>query len=162
MKKYANTYKNLFAHKEMVQDLLAGFVRQDWVKEVDFDSLERVGDSFVTDDIRDPEDDIIWRVRLGSTWLYIYLLIEFQSTVDATMPVRIMTYIGLLYQDLIKTKTVLPGEKLPPVLPIVLYNGASRWHAPCGDNDDDCPVAGGLEDCGRKRGVTYQRDGEVQ
>jgi len=43
------------------------------------------------------------------------------------MSVRIMTYLGLLYQDLIISKTVKTGQKLPPVLPIVLYNGSERW-----------------------------------
>jgi hypothetical protein len=32
----------------------------------------------------------------------VYLLLEFQSTVDPFMAVRIMVYLGLLYQDLIK------------------------------------------------------------
>jgi len=98
MKKHANAYKNMFSYKEVIRDLIRGFVKQDWTNELDFDSLERVSDSFVTDDIRDREDDIIWRVRLGPGCLYIYLLIEFQSTVDNTMAIRIMTYIGLLYQ----------------------------------------------------------------
>ncbi|MDD3355049.1 Rpn family recombination-promoting nuclease/putative transposase, partial [Zoogloea sp.] len=62
-------------------------------------------------------------------WVYLYLLIEFQSTVDAWMAVRMMTYVGLLYQDLIRRGEVLPERKLPPVLPIVLYNGDARWSA---------------------------------
>jgi len=41
------------------------------------------------------------------------------------MAVRILTYLGLLYQDLLQTKKIRPDEKLPPVLPIVLYNGKS-------------------------------------
>ena len=45
------------------------------------------------------------------------------------MPVRIMTYVGLLYQDLIRRNDVLPGKQLPPVLPVVLYNGSNRWTA---------------------------------
>lgn len=40
-----------------------------------------------------------------------------------------MTYVGLLYQDLIRSKDSLPGRQLPPVLPIVLYNGDARWTA---------------------------------
>ena len=47
----------MFSHKEVIRDLICGFVKQDWIKELDFDSLERVSDSFVTDDIRDREDD---------------------------------------------------------------------------------------------------------
>ncbi|NLZ10270.1 MAG: DUF4351 domain-containing protein, partial [Alcaligenaceae bacterium] len=60
-------------------------------------------------------------------WVYLYLLIEFQSDTDPWMPVRMMVYLGLLYQDLIRRSDVLPGKRLPPVLPIVLYNGASKW-----------------------------------
>ncbi len=45
------------------------------------------------------------------------------------MAVRMMSYVGLLYQDLIKAKQVLPHRRLPPVLPIVLYNGDARWTA---------------------------------
>jgi hypothetical protein len=45
------------------------------------------------------------------------------------MGVRIMTYIGLLYQDLIKSRQIKSGDKLPPVFPLVLYNGGNTWTA---------------------------------
>jgi hypothetical protein len=44
------------------------------------------------------------------------------------MAVRILTYVGLLYRDLIRAGQLVEG-KLPPVLPIALYNGARRWNA---------------------------------
>jgi hypothetical protein len=45
------------------------------------------------------------------------------------MALRMMVYIGLLYQDLIKRGEVLDDGRLPPILPIVLYNGSQRWSA---------------------------------
>ncbi|WP_295432359.1 Rpn family recombination-promoting nuclease/putative transposase, partial [uncultured Thiodictyon sp.] len=36
---------------------------------------------------------------------------------------------GLLYQDLIKSGAVAAGQHLPPVFPLVLYNGTGRWTA---------------------------------
>ena len=39
----------------------------------------------MSDDLRRREGDLLWRVRLGATWLYVQL--EFQSTVDPTMAV---------------------------------------------------------------------------
>src|SRR5690606_9016483 len=51
-------------------------------------------------------------------------------TVDRFMPVRILSYIGLLYQDLIQRKELDKTRRLPAVLPIVLYNGKRRWRAP--------------------------------
>lgn len=80
--------------------------------------------------MRDREDDLIWRIRWGDEWLYVYLLLEFQSTVDHFMAVRIMGYLALLYQDLIRTEKLGAQSLLPPVLPLVLYNGERRWQAP--------------------------------
>ena len=37
---------------------------------------------------------IIWRVRVAGEWLYVYLLIEFQSRIDPWMAVRVMVYTG--------------------------------------------------------------------
>jgi len=43
---------------------------------------------------------------------------------DPWMAVRIYIYLGLLYQDLIRARQLSNQGCLPPVLPIVLYNGA--------------------------------------
>ncbi len=125
-------------------DLLRGFVRKEWVEQIDFATLERVSGSYVTDDLREREDDIIWRVRWGKDWLYVYLLLEFQSHVDRFMAVRIMTYLGLLYQDIIRGGSLTSGGKLPPVLPMVLYNGEPRWTAAEDTNDLIEKAPGGL------------------
>lgn len=136
----------------MVADLLRGFVRENWVKELDFSTLEKVNGSYVSDDLRERQDDVIWRIRWGkepsgkADWLYVYLLLEFQSSIDWFMAVRIiMTYVGLLYQDLVRSEAVKTNEPLPPVLPIVLYNGDPRWQAPADIADLITPVPGGLE-----------------
>ncbi len=124
-----HSYKLLFSHATMVEDLLRGFIPGEWVKELDLTTLTKVSSSFISDDLREREDDLIWRVRWQQEWLYVYLLLEFQSTIDSFMAVRIMTYLGLFYQDLIKQQSLTARDSLPPVLPIVLYNGQTRWRA---------------------------------
>ena len=94
------SYKTLFSAPEVVRNLILGFIPDDWLHGLDYRTLERVSGSYVTDDLRDRADDIVWRVQVGGEWVYLYILIEFQSTVDPWMAVRIMTYVGLLYQDL--------------------------------------------------------------
>lgn len=113
----------------MVQELFQTFVRESWVAQLDFSTLVKVGGSYVTDDLRDREDDVIWKVRIGESWIYLYILLEFQSSVDRFMAVRLLTYTGLLYQDLIKSGQIKGKQKLPPVFPLVLYNGEKRWNA---------------------------------
>jgi predicted transposase/invertase (TIGR01784 family) len=145
MAEHDSSYKLLFSHARMVEDLLRGFVNEAWVTQIDFTTLERMSGSYVSDDLRDREDDIIWRVRWGDSWLYVYLLLEFQSTVDRYMAVRIMAYVALLYQDLIRTGRVTATEQLPPVLPVVLYNGERRWTAARDIADLIVSTPGGLE-----------------
>ncbi len=140
-----HAYKLLFSHARMVEDLLRGFVPESWVRRLDFETLEKVGDGYVSDDLREREDDVVWRVRWGDRWLYVYLLLEFQSTVDRFMAVRVMVYLGLLYQDLIAGKRLTAEGRLPPVLPVVLYNGESRWTAAQEVSELIEVVPGGLE-----------------
>ena len=117
--------KLLFSFPAMVRDLLAGFFPREWVEELDLSTLERWPESTVSDDFRQRHRDRVWRVRCRDRWLYVLVLLEFQSTVDHTMAVRILAYTALLYQDLLRTSS----DPLPPVLPIVLHHGRERWTA---------------------------------
>lgn len=38
-------------------------------------------------------------------------------------------FIGLPYQDLIRSKTIKAGERLPAIFPVVPYNGRRKWTA---------------------------------
>lgn len=96
MAEHDSSYKLLFSHRELVADLIRGFVNEDWTQSLDFDTLERVREIGVSHDLREREDDILWRLRLigqgRERWLYVYLLLEFQSSVDPYMAVRLLTY----------------------------------------------------------------------
>ena len=138
-----SSYKFLFSNPELVRDLIMGFIPDDWLHSLDYSTLEKVPGSYVSDDFQQREDDIVWKVKVGEDWVYLYLLIEFQSSVDKYMALRMMVYIGLLYQDLIKRGDVLADGRLPPILPIVLYNGSQRWTAVT-DIAELIPVVPGL------------------
>jgi len=144
MADHDHSYKHLFSHAELVRDLLLGFVQEEWIDDLDLSTLEKTQSSYVSDDLREREDDTIWRVRCRESWVYIYILIEFQSSPDRFMSVRLMTYIGLLYQDLIRSKSLLKNGKLPPVLPLVLYNGKQPWNCATSLEDLIQEVPGGL------------------
>lgn len=124
-----SSYKFLFSNPELVRDLVMGFIPDDWLHSLDYSTLEKVSCSYVSDDLKQREDDIVWRVKVDGEWVYLYILMEFQSTVDKYMALRMMIYIGLLYQDLIKQGQLLTEGRLPPILPIVLYNGDKKWTA---------------------------------
>jgi hypothetical protein len=53
MADHDHSYKQLFSHPQLVRDLLEGFVKEEWVGDLNTDTLERVNGSFVSDDLRE-------------------------------------------------------------------------------------------------------------
>ena len=141
---YDAAYKKLFSHAEMVASLINDFVPEEFIADLDFSTLERCSGSYVTDDIRERHDDIVWRVLWKEKWVYIYILLEFQRRPDKWMAVRVLNYITLLWQDLINTKKLKGNDLLPPVFPIVLYNGSEKWTAAVELSDLMLPITGPL------------------
>ncbi len=123
-------YKQLFSRSRMVRDLLYGFAARDWSADLDFTSLTPLPASYVSEDLRQRHGDLVWRIRFhDERWLYLVLMLEFQAAVDRAMAVRMLAYTALLYQKLIGEGALREHDALPPVLPIVIYNGRRRWGA---------------------------------
>lgn len=131
MTRQADTlYKQLFSHPEILRELLTGFLAVDWAASLDVGAFERVNASYASERGKARHDDMVWRVNVGGEWLYVYILLEFQSRSERWMALRMQVYIGLLYQDLVRQRRLSWGRKLPPVLQVVLYSGRQPWRAP--------------------------------
>jgi predicted transposase YdaD len=126
------SYRLFFSHARMVCDLLREMIGEAWVNLLDFASAERVNASFASETRRNRESDVIWKFRRRDTGdpIYVYVLLEFQSRPDRYMPVRLMTYIGMFYEQLIAEGRLPPSGRLPLVIPIVVYNGLGSWGTP--------------------------------
>ena len=123
-------YKQLFGRPRMVRDLLEGFAARGWSGNLDFGTLEPLPTSYVSRDLQQRHGDLVWRVRFSDDrWLYLLLLLEFQSTVDPAMAVRMLAYTALLYERLAADGALRDPGALPPVLPVVIYNGRGSWTA---------------------------------
>lgn len=104
------------------------FVNEDWVKELDFDNCDTVDKSFISEHYKETESDIIYKLRLKDKEIYIFILIEFQATVDRFMALRILNYMTNFYMDYLESHKKV--KKLPALFPILLYNGEKKWTAP--------------------------------
>ena len=62
-------------------------------------------------------------------WLYLVVMLEFQSTVDYLMPLRIRNYVDSFHMEQWRGRRFRSTDRLAPVLPIVLYIGKPRWTA---------------------------------
>ena len=139
------TYRTLFSHRHLVASLIRGFLPKEWADGLDVATLEPVSEVHATEDWQLRHNDCVWRLRWrgDGRWIYVYLMLEFQRTDETFMAVRILSYEGVLYQHLIKALELKQGE-LPPVVPIVIYNGEAPWSSATEFSDLLSPAPSGM------------------
>lgn len=128
-------YKRLFDSPRMVADLLRAVGHGEWLDEIDVATLEKLPGEHVCDHGQQRRGDAVWRVRFQNGWLYLLVMLEFQSVNDPRMALRNLEYTALLYQELGRRGELGEPGRWPPVLPVVLYNGDARWTAALGIHD---------------------------
>ena len=126
-----SAYHRLFSNPQMLADLFRHFITEDWVEQLDFSTLNNVNAKFHTSGLKLRQGDLIFSIQTHQGQnAYILILLEFQSTPEHWMAVRLNAYAALLYESLIKEQQLTAKDRLPPVFPLVLYNGERRWKAP--------------------------------
>ena len=146
-------HKLLYSHPHMVADLIRGFLPDGAWPGFDFAILEPLPASHVGRELQRREGDKMWRLRARAApdggWVYVLVLMEFQSRVDRSMALRVLTYTGLAWEGLLRWREGSgdeepPGAPLPPVIPFVVYNGHPRWTAPPDVSELIVPTSGEL------------------
>ena len=154
------TYKTIFGHAFMVEELMRWLVAdlhgaRELVHALDFSRLLRVHEQSVGSGAGGQHgyaNDMVWRAPLrgrhqddaGEAWLYLVMMLEFQSDVDFLMALRVRNYVDNFHMEYWRGKRFGSGDRLAPVLPIVLYTGASRWSAAARVIDLVTPDAAGV------------------
>lgn len=103
---YDTGYKFLFSHADLVRELLEVFAPPRVADLLDYTTLRPETGSFITPSMKKREDDIVWSIELKGQRMYLYLLLEFQSSIDRGMPVRMMQYVAALYDHLVRSKAI--------------------------------------------------------
>ena len=127
----------LFQDRENVRGLIE-IVAGELVELIDFSKIIQVNRSFIPDNLREQESDIVFSVPFQSESdtdeLLIYILIEHQSTVDPTMGFRVLFYMTQIWDSQRReweSQSVSKGQwRFRPILPIVFYTGEQRWTTP--------------------------------
>ncbi len=148
-RRHEPTYRQIFNRPQIMEELLRRYATGPWADQLDFSTLEPVPARFVTKYLKNREADVIWRVKHGpgdGDWFFVFVLLELQSTVKRFMALRLLLYTLHLCEALLVHKKYLAARRarrlLPPVLPVVLYNGEKRWTAPLSLAELFKPMAG--------------------
>ena len=124
-------YKELLSKKRNFIKFLRHFVKSEWVKYVDEDSLKLCDKGFVDSLFDELESDLIYSAKVSERDVYFFVLTELQSTADFTIPFRLFRYISAILSRLFNDTAEVIRERadfrLPVVVPIVFYNGPKGW-----------------------------------
>ncbi len=130
MTEHDSIYHRLFAHPEMVAELLRDFLDSAILAELELSGMKRLNTKLTSGSGHRRRGDMVWEIPSHSgNSVFVLLILEFQSEVDKWMALRLDVYSGLLYQQRVDERKLKAADGLPPILPIVLYNGETRWHA---------------------------------
>lgn len=125
------SYKDLFSNKGLLVNMIQSFVESSWGKEISEDNMELVNKSYILSDYEELESDIVYKATIENKEVIFYILLEFQSYVDYSMPIRLFLYMSEIWREVLKNTKKIDAKskefKLPAIVPIVLYNGEYKW-----------------------------------
>ncbi|MBF0125180.1 MAG: Rpn family recombination-promoting nuclease/putative transposase, partial [Magnetococcales bacterium] len=126
-----NIYHQIYSHPEILADLVRQFITEPWVEQLDFDRMQPVKTKYQIMQMPKRESDMVWKIPLRpGELIYLLLLLEFQSKVYRWMILRTTIYSCLLWLQLLQEKRISARKRLPPIFPVVLYNGDKPWLMP--------------------------------
>lgn len=78
------------------------FVSDTCGNQIDKNDLVLVNKSYVLADYEELESDVVHKDKLGNNDVYFYLLLEFQSSVNYRMLIRILLYMIEIWREILK------------------------------------------------------------
>ena len=119
-------FKSSFSDLALAKDFLRNFLPSGVIACLDLESLEITQDSFVDEQLRSSQSDLLYQVSMesGDTG-WVYLLFEHKSYQDPLVPFQLLRYMVRIWERQVR-------EQLPlaPIIPMILYHGQSAWTSP--------------------------------
>ena len=117
-------FKEVFSRPEIAADFLANYLPGSVTGVLDLTNPELVKGSFVDAELRQHFSDLLYRVRLrAGPEAFVYLLFEHKSAPDDRVAFQLLRYLLRIWEPIARRHMA----KLPPIFPLVLYHGRSKW-----------------------------------
>ncbi len=126
-------FKKIFEDQSIIEDLLVNIVDEEWVHELDFNSLHALKTELIahTNPLTKRIVDLAYEVKSKNELYFIIIIFEIQAKNEYFMAARINTYVALFIDYLINSKTIKPGKKIKIIIPFVFFDSTAVWKASC-------------------------------
>ena len=115
--------KETLSKKENAVEFLRNYLPSYISEMINYDKIEIEKDSFVTDELREFFTDLLYKIEIMGEEGFIYLLFEHKSYPEKFIGIQLLEYLVQCWKAKIKQK-----EKLPIILPLVIYHGKQSWN----------------------------------
>ncbi|AIL66140.1 hypothetical protein NOVO_09155 (plasmid) [Rickettsiales bacterium Ac37b] len=117
--------KSMMSHTKVARDFFERRLPEHIKKAVDLDYLEPCKETYFNSDLKRKEVDLLFKTKIAGSEGFLRLHVEHQSTIDKTMPLRMLDYTYKIMTEYFKNH-----NKLPVIYSVVLYAGKRPYNAP--------------------------------
>ncbi|MBZ0115825.1 MAG: Rpn family recombination-promoting nuclease/putative transposase [Sandaracinaceae bacterium] len=118
-------FKKTLSIAQNAEGELRAMLPPELAAQVDWATLKTERGSFVDAEAREWHTDLLFSAELSGRQALLYLLLEHQSTVDAWMPLRMLTYMTRIWAE----RREAGATRLPVIVPLVLHHSETGWTA---------------------------------
>lgn len=131
-------FLKIFQNLDNARHFLKNHMSEDLQKRLDLDTLRLEPTTYVDKKLKKHYSDLVFSVRLvgyENQFARIYLLFEHKSSPDPLTGVQVLKYMALQWLELQEQHMLVDG-KLPPIIPIVIYQGQEDDRKMCSSFHD--------------------------
>jgi len=123
-------FRAAMQHPEVAREFLLAHCPPQILKYIDLNTVKVCPNSFIDEELKLLQSDVLLEATLIGSGGTIYILIEHQSWPDPTMPLRTRKYeVKICDSHFAKSKSK-SGMPIPLILTIVFYTGKKPYNAP--------------------------------
>ena len=120
-------FKLALAEIAVAKEFFSTHLPTDLLKVIDMNTLKLEKETFVDENYKSTEADVVYSAKMGNTTTYLYLLSEHQTNVDPWLSFRLLVYTIRIMELHHKQH---PHDPLPLVYATVVYTGDEPWNVP--------------------------------
>ncbi|MDX2111657.1 MAG: Rpn family recombination-promoting nuclease/putative transposase [Verrucomicrobiota bacterium] len=118
---FRTNYRNIATVTEFFKNYLPPAL----VEAIDWTTLKLVPSSFISNELKASESDLLYSVQFQGQEIFLYILFEHQSVEDPWMPFRLLVY--MVHAWGVFRKNNPEATKLPAIFPVVLAQNDKNW-----------------------------------
>ena len=122
-------FRSSLQFPKVAREFLELYLPENIKQQLDFNSIEYCQTSFIDEQLKLSQTDVLFRARIANKDAYVYILAEQEAKVDALIAFWLMKYLIAIWDHHIKENSPSKALPLPMIVPLVFYTGGQPYTA---------------------------------